>query len=86
MARKARKAKPHLDMWADLAAVKKLNRKLRQTVSDLRWECRALRVQLYAEKTYAERFAAYHRVADSRRHSSDGSAVDPDTDRGEVRP
>lgn len=84
MARKARKVKPHLDMWADLAAVKKHNRQLRQTISDLKWECRALRVQLYAEKTYAERYAAHYRVADSRRHSSDGSAVELDSDSGEV--
>ena len=84
MARKAKTAKPHLDLWAANESLKRHNRQLRQVVSDLKWECRALRVQLYAEKKYAEKFATYFRVADGSRNSSDGSSVDADPDRGEV--
>jgi hypothetical protein len=86
MARVAKKAKPHLDLWAANESLKRHNRQLRQVVSDLKWECRALRVQLYAEKKYAEKFATYFRVADGCRNSSDSSPVDADPDRGEVRP
>lgn len=81
MAKKTKSVARHLDLWADLAAAKALNRKLRQQNSDLKWECRALRVQLYAEKTYAEKFAAHHR-RDERRRS--GDPVDAVPDRGEV--
>jgi hypothetical protein len=81
MARVAKKAKPHLDLWAANEALKRGNRQLRQQISDLKWEMRALKVQLYAEKTYASKFADYYRGADGRRFGGSG---DPDPDSGEV--
>lgn len=81
MARTAKRAKPHLDLWAANETLKRHNRDLRRAISDLKWEMRALKVQLYAEKTYAAKFAAYHRVADGRRF---GDPVDGNPDGSEV--
>lgn len=81
MARVAKKAKPHLDLWAANERLKRHNRDLRRAISDLKWEMRALKVQLYAEKTYASKFADYYRGADGRRF---GGSDDPNPDGGEV--
>ena len=56
-----RKKRDQSDLLVELHAALRANRELRQKVSDLRWDNRALRVQRYAEKTYAEKFAEAQR-------------------------
>lgn len=49
------------DLLAELMAERRHNKALRQTIRDLKWDMRAMRVQLYAEKTYAANFAEMER-------------------------
>ena len=42
---------------------------LRRRNADLRWECRSLRVQLYAEQTYRDRYISLHDGRSAERDS-----------------
>jgi len=82
MERKRRKvAKKYLDIWALNSELERKLRDANRIIRDLRWDNRALRVQVYSQKEYADAHTAHMRRADRRRH---GDTVDADTDSREV--
>ncbi len=82
MERKRRKvAKKYLDIWATNAELERKLKDANQIIRDLRWDNRALRVQVYSQEQYANAHTAYLRRADRRRS---GDPVDADPDGGEV--
>ncbi len=82
MERKRRKvAKKYLDIWARNSELERKLRDANRIIRDLRWDNRALRVQVYSQEQYANAHTAYLRRADRRRY---GDTVDADPDSGEV--
>jgi hypothetical protein len=62
MERKRRKvAKKYLDIWATNAELERKLRDANRIIRELRWDNRALRVQVYSQKEYADAHTAYLR-------------------------